>query len=198
MQESRFKTLFDTVILKTRKITLNLLFATCLSLLFNPVNTFSQSKFHLNTGFLLTQVDGDNYGGFKKMGYSFGAGFCFENGTELQFIDWSTRINQKGFREVNVSNWDLARLTYLETDLLYGFVLGEKSALCGGLYYGRLLNYYPRLKKSDLAPVLRFDYRFTERISLQSRFSMSVISIRLPQYSTWLNRCLQFEFVCRI
>jgi hypothetical protein len=150
-------------------------------------------KFHVNTGFLLSQIDGDNIGGFKKIGYSFGGGFRFEK--EMTFLDWSTRINQKGMRETNQNTfvYALVRLNYLESDLIYSFKIGEKVFLGGGFYSAFLLQKLNTLRRLDFAPSFRLDYRPTEKINIQPRFSMSVLSIRQKNYSYWLNRAIMLE-----
>jgi hypothetical protein len=149
--------------------------------------------FHFNPGFLMTQVDGDGYGGFKKMGYNLGAGFRFNNVEKSTFWDWGTRVNQKGYREVNEYIYDRATLNYLEMDLLYGKTFKSKIELAGGVYYGYLLQDIWQLRRRDVAPVFRFGYQLNETITLQSRFSWSVTSIKEKQYSIWLNRALLFD-----
>jgi hypothetical protein len=154
-----------------------------------------ETLFHVNTGFLLTQVDGDGYGGFKKLGYNFGGGFRFNKAKAKRYLDLSTRINQKGYREVNDFFYDRVGLTYLEFEGVYAFSLGKEFYLGPGLYYGRLLQNYRTLRKTDFAPCLRLEWQFTELASIQSRFAWSLFSIRESFYGVWLNRSLMFEIV---
>lgn len=155
---------------------------------------FSQKViFHINPGFIVSQVDGDSYGGFKKLGYNLGAGFRLNIKENNTFLDWGTRLNQKGFREVNPLTYDLIRLNYLETDIIYATKIGTKVELGAGAYYGHLLFDEKTVRTRDIAPVFRVGLRVHEKLVLQSRFSYSVLSIREKNYSRWLNRAILFE-----
>ncbi len=149
--------------------------------------------FHINPGFILAQVDGDGYGGYKKLSFSLGAGFKTKNQNKETFLDWSTRINQKGYREVNDFTFDKVTLTYLETDVVYGKTIKGKIDLGMGAYFGYLLTNFRTTRRTDLAPLIRVGVKISEKTSIQSRFAWSVLSIRQKNYSSWLNRTLLFE-----
>ena len=165
--------------------------------------TAQKAIFHVNTGFALSQIDGDNLGGYKKLGYDFGAGFLMSK-TETYEIDFSLRVNQKGASE---SGFRLASLNYAETDLSFNYIHNNTLYAGAGLGLGYLMNgengrYVNRnlqLARLDLFPLVTIGYKATERISLQSRFTRSILPITqnglTRGVTKWYNRSILLEVV---
>lgn len=141
---------------------------------------FSQNKrFHLNGGFAISQIDGDNLGGYKKLGYNIGAGFLFKK-SETYEIDYSLRLNQRGAREnvfYNIS------LNYLDSDLSFNYVHKNFFYAGGGLGMGILANPDRRITSSisytrlELFPLVTIGVKVKENIRIQSRFTRSLLPI---------------------
>ena len=163
-------------------------------------------KFHVNPGFIVSQIHGDKLGGYKKPGYSIGAGFLIEKSNTFE-IDWSTRINQKGAREPLVGY--LVRATYLETDLVFNYIYKQKLILGVGGYYGYMMaenTYigfgYGGFRRSDIAPLFKVGVRLSEQVDLSARMANSVFSIRKNCVNSttacWFNNSILFELSIKI
>lgn len=168
--------------------------------------TAQDIKFHVNPGFMLSQIHGDALGGYKKPGYSMGAGFLFKKSSTYE-IDWSTRINEKGAREPQALY--LIRLTYLETDIVFNYVHRQRITLGTGLSYGFMLAEnanigfeYGGYRRSDIAPLVKFGVRLSESVDVNVRMTNSILSIRRNCVNNttpcWYNNSLLFELSVNI
>ena len=175
-----------------------------IAFIFLPFTLGAQDvKFHINPGFVISQIDGDSYGGYKKLGYSLGAGFRFVRSDKFE-IDWSTRINQKGAREITPISLFIVRLNYLESDLVFNYVLNQKVNFGAGAYTGFIMSENAKIgyqdngyRRLEIVPLARIGVRINEKIDINVRYSRSVYSIRKNCTGTttpcWFNKALLFE-----
>lgn len=187
---------------------LNRLGCFCLGLLLANA-AFAQNEF--KAGFLgglsATQVDGDNYGGYNKLGFSAGAFtniyFSDNIGAEIEVL-----FIQKGSRKTpNIDKGDptayFLRLFYAEVPLLVKFKL-KKIIIDTGPSFGRLLSSkegdsFGTLTNTEpfsdweFAANFGISYPFNDNFSITGRFSTSIIPIRKfnttpPAYASFSSR----------
>lgn len=169
------------------------------------ISSFSQAQklnFHSNYGFILSQIDGDERGGFRKIGYNIGAGFLIPK-TDNYNIDLNLRLNQKGVREAGIST----RLNYLEASATFNYLFGEYFLFGAGLGYGYLIahntvldfNTAGGLRRSDVFPFIQLGFKLGKRTILSTRLDRSVISIRRNSNTVlapaWFNRNVLVEII---
>jgi Outer membrane protein beta-barrel domain len=167
-----------------------------LSILFVTI-TFSSSAQVFKTGGIAglnaSQVDGDNYGGYKKVGFILG-GYVNTSLTEkwsTQFeIYYTTKGSQKNARPDKGDYKALKiSLSYIEVPLALRYHYKE-FIFEAGLFYGVLLNSkmsnefgelplvnYP-FKKYDVGGFFGINYKVTERIIANIRSKNSLLPIR--------------------
>lgn len=185
-----------TIVLKMK--TKLLLFA----LICSATTLFSQSRrFHGNIGFTISQIDGDDIGGYKKLGYNLGAGFLFKKSDTYE-IDYTLRINRRGAREnvfYNIS------LDYVDNDISFNYVHKDFFFVGGGLGLGYLATRERRISSNityarlDLFPLLTLGVKAKENLRLQTRFTRSLLPItvgglRRDGFRNF-NRSIIFELV---
>ncbi|MBN2166374.1 MAG: PorT family protein [Marinilabiliaceae bacterium] len=151
-------------------------------------------------GASFSQVDGDTYAGFNKVGIKLG-GFV---GRQI-WDDWEVQMEimyvQKGSRHApDIENGDYAdyeiRLEYIEIPLLLRYNY-KRVFFEGGLSYGSLLssaeydmgenfedlygseNIVP-FQSNEFATHFGIGYCVTERLKVNMRFSYSINRIRIP------------------
>jgi len=153
-----------------------------------------QFKGGLTGGLIVSQVDGDNWGGYNKPGVNFG-GFVYvmfkKNvgfGTELKYI-------QKGsFKAPNYEKGDYTyykmRLSYIEMPFLAKYVLNEKLNFDAGLGISYLfkatedkdgnggIEAAPPFFKYEIPFICSVHYQMSEKVEVFLRFSYSVLPIR--------------------
>ena len=163
----------------------------------------AQTTFHANLGLALSQIDGDDIGGYKKPGYNIGAGFLFKKSDTYE-IDYTLRLNQKGVRETNAY---VIPLNYVENDLSFNYVYQDIAYVGVGLGLGylanssdqRRINNNIELARFDLFPLVNLGYKASDRVHIQTRFTRSLLPITkggLKQDGfRWYNRSILFEFV---
>ena len=170
-----------------RKIVLFLLF-------FIPFFGFNQ-KFNggLLAGGLVSQVDGDTWGGYHKFGFYGGAFVCLQVSRrsafqmEMEYIKKGSR--QNGDTITNTGMTYLLRLHYLEIPLLYQFSFHKRfSAEIGpamDVLIGseELVNGFDPpstvpLRPVTLAGILGFNGYITSHLRVNVRFNYSILSIR--------------------
>lgn len=186
---------------------------------------FSQDGFKAGASFgvIASQVAGDGYGGFDKAGLF---GGLFINTYTSENWSWQMEINyaQKGARKnPNTSEGDheffLMRLNYIDIPLMLK-VDYKSFTFEGGLYYGRLLDYFLEdeagefslpegsndFKNYDVGALLGITYNFTEQFLMNWRFNNSIHEIRkydsgsrymlnTGYFNTYLNFSLRYEFI---
>lgn len=154
-------------------------------------------------GLTATQVDGDSYGGYDKVGFVAGGLVNTEINDHFRLQMELTYIN-KGSRKVpDPKKGDyselLIRLDYVEVPLVVRYKI-DQFRLEAGPYYGRLINSYmeglsgelpidPPFEKYDFGGLLGASYFFNDNLSLNIRSKASLIPIRdiEPYLTYWFN-----------
>lgn len=170
-------------------------------LLLFSFNTIQSQEFYAGpiVGSAFTQVDGDSYAGFNKVGLRLG-GFV---GRRI-WNDWQVQLEimyvQKGSKHTpdveagDYEDYEL-KLNYIEIPLMlrYNF---DKFSIEGGLSYGSLLSneefedgisfenipqYEPvQFKDYEIATQFGASYHINKRLKANIRFSYSLFRIRVP------------------
>jgi hypothetical protein len=166
-------------------------------------------RFHggIMAGGVMSQVQGDSYGGFNKPGF-YGGAFVSLDLAKIHSVQMEIDFIQKGSRRnSDPENGDydfyLFRANYIEIPLLYqvrilkkfGFEIGPAIDVLVGSYEesedGEITNLVPMrpVTYSALAGVW---YQFIPRMKVDFRFSMSVTSMRdgettgyYKRFGTW-------------
>ncbi len=154
-------------------------------------------------GFNFSQVDGDSYAGFHKVGFN-GSGMVYVRFSDQVGLSFELGYSQKGSR-VKQSATDMngigylndytLKLNYAEVPLMLYFVPGgdNKFHVRLGGYYARLItakeeaiaNYpvnidptlYP-FKKQDIGYAAEVNYMFYKGWFLSGRYTYSITSVR--------------------
>jgi opacity protein-like surface antigen len=162
--------------------------------LFLPQAVFAQ---RFNGGILLgltaSQVDGDSYAGFDRVGLQGGVfvnTFLFRNTAVQMEIKYAGRGARKKTSETDTEIYKL-NLHYIDLPVLLQYevqkrILAEAGIITGYLFGasgedngGKLdRDYLVDFKKFDLNWLLGLRYRFNKNISAGIRYSYSLISIR--------------------
>lgn len=153
-------------------------------------------------GVNLTQVDGDNFAGYHKVGANVG-GIAYIKFDEHLAASMEILYSQKGSRATDaqpiapglfITNYDI-NLNYAEVPILFNYFDKRKSHFGGGISYSRLagssehltiepapnppidVSKYP-FKKSDYNLVLAGNLHMWKGLFLNVRFQYSLVSIR--------------------
>ena len=155
----------------------------------------------LIAGIATSQVGGDDLGGFNKAGLLVGA-FANTSISELLSFQMEMTYVQKGSNNPNMNdpdhpNWrkeDISSL-YIEIPLLLQYHQSNKLKIEGGLLSAYLIDgYYNDLNgklpihtvnpfiKYDFGLLLGIDYTFSNKLSLNTRLSNSILPIGAEDY----------------
>ena len=147
-------------------------------------------------GGLISQVDGDNWSGFSKIGYLAGGFVQLEISPHSSF-QLEMEYIQKGSRKpANIDSGDyktyLLRLHYLEIPLLYQFTFLKRFSVEVGPAVDVLLGYseqgdgqevpniYP-FRRVTLSGIVGASGYITRHLKATFRFNYSLLSLREPQ-----------------
>lgn len=152
-----------------------------------------------------TQVDGDDFAGYHKIGLNVG-GIVYTKMDENLFVSLEILYSQKGSKSngaqelssgYSITNYSI-NLNYAEVPVMLNYFDNHKNHFGGGFSYSRLasysesittypatsvdLNQYP-FKKGDLNILLNGSLHLWKGLFLNGRFQYSLISIRdkIPQ-----------------
>ncbi|MBA2423026.1 MAG: PorT family protein [Chitinophagales bacterium] len=187
----------------------NFLILICLVLFWNvtwaQVNSITELRFRAGIvlGLNATQVDGDDYAGYHKLGLN--GGFTAQLPVSKKFF-FSTEIlySQKGAKSRTFQGVPLAyrtKLNYAEIPLLFNFQ--EKHAVNFGLgvSYGRLIKVreyidgieqdpFEDFRRNDIAGVANGNYLISDHLQLNLRFAYSLIPIGYSPTSNFNSRAM--------
>jgi hypothetical protein len=144
-------------------------------------------------GICASQVDGDTYGGFDKVGLQGGV-FVNTKFSDAWGAQMEIKYNGKGARK-KTSKDDFETysrtLHYIDLPVMINFTIKEKYILDAGLVPGYLFakngeedgykisgEELSGYKKFDLSWLLGFNYRITDNFIANIRYSYSLFSIR--------------------
>jgi hypothetical protein len=160
---------------------------------FMSVSAHGQSfKAGLQVGVNASQIDGDAYWGYHRIGL-FTGGFvntflsdAFGIQMELNYVNKgaskSNEIGDPAYYRIN--------LNYIELPVVALFNVIDEVRISAGISYGQLLNAEedlsgtgyrepdPPFKKGDVSTLIGAEYFFLDKLSVYSRFTYSIIPIR--------------------
>lgn len=164
-----------------------------LILLIMPVSLLSQNfNGGLNLGMNTSQIDGDAYWGYHRIGPFVGA---FVNTYFTEYIGMQLELNyvNKGAskrNEIGDPAYYRIKLNYVELPVVALYKLIDKVRINAGITYGVLIKAKedlsgtgfrepePAFDKSDLSMLVGAEYFFTEKWSIYGRFTYSILPIR--------------------
>jgi len=174
--------------------------------------TFSQGfKGGVFAGFVASQVDGDEYGGYNKAGFQAGAysKFYFNKRffllNELKYIQKGSSQTFKEFPEENFK----IKVSYIEVPFILGFQLNEKFSFGSGFSYGVLIGaeqqdgggVIPKdrlgYKNYDLNILLHMKYQFNEHFWFNPKIGYSILPINdvsPRQFNNLISASFGYEF----
>ncbi|MBR8537065.1 PorT family protein [Carboxylicivirga sediminis] len=175
---------------------LNILFFILITSITSVAQEFSAGPL-LGTSF--SQVDGDNFGGYNKVGINLGA-FVSRTITEHWDIQLDIAYMQKGSREApnpEKGKYDdyKIHLSYIQFPLVGRYQYKQFSAE-GGLSVGTLLSSKEEIDGTPIgelpshsvvpfqdiewATIFGFNYHFTDKLWVNARWFYSINRIRIP------------------
>ncbi len=151
-------------------------------------------------GFNFTQVDGDNYAGYAKVGLNVGGivytkfGSDFAASMEISYTQKGSSGKPKasGVPGITLTDYDL-KLNYAEVPVCVYYVDGHKNHFGAGISYGRLISAIENVKtqpsynfdvdshpfkKSDVSFLLNANVHVWKGFFLNARFCYSLLPIR--------------------
>ncbi len=164
----------------------------------------------ISGGLTATQVDGDKYGGYRKVGVQGGvySKYYFDDKAALSF---KLRYMPKGSYQNDEKQHYFFKISlhYIELPVTFSYRIYEKLDVNAGLSLGWLLKYKVEdssgqvannrlsYKKTDINVFGGISYYLTEHISvgLQYAYSLLPINTKLrPQYNNMLIATANYEF----
>ena len=166
-----------------------------ITIIFFPVQLFSQNEKGFSAGVLggivPSQVDGDSYGGYHKIGLQ--AGLFSTLQTKDDYY-WQVAIKwmQKGskFKSTKQALFYELSLNYVEVPVSFNYIYRKKFLGEVGFSYGYLFNSLedndgygglkpdPPMKSNDLEGTIGVGYRFSEKFWIMNSLGYSFIAIR--------------------
>lgn len=146
----------------------------------------------LSLGLNASQIDGDAYWGYHRIGL-FGGAFVNTFFSEEVGLQMELHFVGKGaskWNEIGDPAYYRVKLHYVELPVVALYDVIDKLRLSGGLSYGLLINAEedlsgtgyrepdPEYKKGDLSMLIGAEYFFMESWSFYSRFTYSILPIR--------------------
>jgi hypothetical protein len=173
------------------------------------ISTLSAQDFHggILAGFTASQVDGDSYAGYDKMGLVGGV-YVTRDMTDWLQARMEVRYASKGARnpasEDNTGSYLLA-LHYIDLPVMASFRIKKYGYLQLGLIPGYMFHangrddsgtlpqdYLVDFRKFDLGTLIGANIIITQKISLDVRYSYSIFSIRdletAGSYYSWFGK----------
>jgi hypothetical protein len=163
-------------------------------------------RFILTAGATGTQVDGDSYGGYNKLGFVAGIHANRKMAEKTEFSIGLTYV-QKGSRS-NANNQNpnyyILRLHYVEVPWMFIYNYKNKYRFEGGLSGAYLFNSYEAnsqigaykgsLKKYDFCYNFGVGYNLSEKAFFNLRYSYSLLPIRDYNKNVYLGNFWQRTF----
>jgi hypothetical protein len=179
-----------------------------LALITDKLISQEDERFRLifSAGLSGTQVDGDTYGGYNKVGINAGVYINRKTGEKTEYAFGLTYI-QKGSRSnatIQNPNYYILRLNYVEVPWLfiynhkskYRFELGLSGAYLFSNYEenGMVGAYKGNLKKFDFCYNMSAGYKLNEHLFVNLKYNYSLLPIREYNRSVYLGNFWQRTF----
>lgn len=157
-------------------------------------------------GFTASQVDGDQWTGYNKVGLQAGVYSRYHFNEDWVFlieIKYIQKGSLKTFKEDPLANFRIS-LSYVELPLLLNYNLNEKITFGGGFSYGHLLSAqvddaggtigqdHLNYRKSDINLISQFKYHINEHLWADIKFAYSLGSIKDEYYNRQWNNLFAF------
>lgn len=173
-------------------------------------------------GPVVSQVDGDNYGGYNKVGGIVGAWVSrdFGNNWSGQFeIEWVHKGSRKLSRP-SAGDYSVyyMKLAYIDFPIMATYSLHQKIKMRFGLIPAYLISYQEGdligdfdsditrpFKEVNLAAILGVNYQYNPKLSIELRQAMDIIPFRphagglttwydYGQYNRWIEFAVLYSF----
>lgn len=165
-------------------------------------------------GFVPSQVDGDTYAGYHKIGLQCGL-FVRYNLSKQFFLFSEMKYIQKGAKQTSKDNifYYKSALNYIELPFSLQYLYKKKYIVDVGMAFSYLVKWYedfgygktqmkdPQFKSYEWSAFAGIGILITKRVFLLGRFSYSVLPIRVyPKYIQtirdrgWNNNDIQIGF----
>lgn len=148
---------------------------------------------NLHAGFVGTQVDGDGFSGFNKLGFQIGLGIDTKLSDQID-IGFEINLLQKGsIRRPDPENNDYRKykmaLLYTQIPVFVRYHVNDKMAFLAGPAFGVLLSARefnfdgriptdPKFNTFELSAILEFQYRLSDKFTAGIRTNRSLLPIR--------------------
>lgn len=142
----------------------------------------------LKVGVNFTQVDGDDMGGYKKIGFNGGLFVKYDFGkrSAMQFELLYAGKGSKSSLNTKSESYDHReiKLHYIDIPIFYSFAIIEPLRIEAGVVPSVLIKSEDlwetagEFKRLDLGGMLGVNYQFTESFSITGRFIYSFVNIR--------------------
>lgn len=154
---------------------------------------------------IASQIDGDQYGGYNKLGYHLG-GYAFFAFNEVFEIEPEILIGQRGARQATETFIYHRRLNYIDVPVLVNARLdvggGSKIMFQLGPYAGILfaansgikdfkLDVSHQYKKLDLGGIAGFTFEVQEKVGITMRSGLSFNNIFIDRFPYTQNRYIE-------
>ncbi len=167
-------------------------------------NIYSQSfEGLLVLGFAASQIDGDSYGGYHKIGGHFGIDVRYPFSDNVKLQSGVEYIN-KGAANAKNQDYYRVHLHYIQVPLLLEVVVYHNISLTAGLNFDYLIrgnspSHYGDLKLRNFAPCTygSINYYISEKLMLNMGNSYSFINVK-KYGDLWWNNTLNISFTRRL
>jgi len=159
------------------------------------LNMFSQTEKGFRAGIMggivPSQVDGDSYGGYGKIGLQAGLFSIFQTKEQMY---WQIAIKwmQKGslYKKSKLGIYYSLKLNYIDIPITYNYIYKKKFLCMVGLSYGYLfksledkdgyggMEPVPPMNKSDLEGLIGLGYYFSSNLLIMNTLGYSMLPIR--------------------
>lgn len=168
-----------------RKKPLVLLLTAFLYLFINKSAYSQEFNALITSGAVFSQLDGDHYGGYYKLGFNGGA-YVNRFVSKKLAAQIGLRYIQKGSKE---ESYYKCSLQYVELPLTIRYFHYEKLDFEAGVGFGYLLKQYeelegyeildaPEFNKLDLSGILGLNYKINKKFTFSGQFNYSLLYVR--------------------
>ncbi|MBN2663452.1 MAG: outer membrane beta-barrel protein [Bacteroidales bacterium] len=149
-------------------------------------------------GLTASQVDGDDFGGYHKLGFSVTTYAQLNLRNELNLIS-GVSIVQKGARSATKTTFFVTRLNYVEVPVFFTYMPFDKLSFSGGLTFGYLFKGENEqtfgvfdeddlnLRWYDLSYYTAVNYKISDRLTINFANDYNLIPVTKPSSGNCLS-----------
>lgn len=163
-----------------------LLISSLLTLVIYPLKA-QENKASIISGINVSQIHGDDLGGYNKLGLAFGVSVHRQFSDNLLFKPEILYIQKGSSTSSNDSYNYSIKLNYLDIPILLGYRINDLFIIEGGPAFGVLISSkqgsgnffstFENVNKLNFETLLGIEYRALENLSIKMRYGVSAISI---------------------